>query len=167
MTIRRIRRAFYRRNIGPGFCSTAGLPTPVCILGRQEPCLALRAWSPACLCCAVGMQCDPRSLGNLLFQTSKLILELLFMKRTHDSLFSSPPCLEKGSPFPDFPSASIEFERSSASLIPSTSDPSAPSQLHPTRARALWADSARTGQSSSAVHSPNCISGGDHCCPCT
>lgn len=118
------------------------------------------------LCCAVGMQCDPRSLGNLLFQPSMLIHELLFVKNTRFPLFPTPLSLEKGPPLPDFPSASVESERSSASLTPSTSDPSAPSQLHPTRAKALWAHSARIGQSSSAVQSPAAAASGDHYCPC-
>lgn len=110
--------------------------------------------APACLCCAVGMQCDPRSLGNSPFASVSARLQVAFYEEVLGSQFPSPPCLRKGPPFPNCPSASLELERSSARLTPSTGDPSAPSQLHPTRAKALWAHDARIGQSSSAVQLP-------------
>lgn len=164
MTMRRIPRAFYRRNIGPGFRSTAGCQPRRALHEKSRA--WLRIWSPACLCCAVGMQCDPRSLGNSPFTSVSARLQVAFYEETLGSQFPSPLCLGKGPPFPDCPSASLEFKRSSARLTPSTGDPSAPSQLHPTRAKALWAHNARIGQSSSAVQLPAATnSGGDRYCP--
>lgn len=81
MTIRRIRRAFYRRNIGPGFRSTAGLLPPACILGTRTAVLGCAQWSPALPVLAAPLECSviPDLLENLLFQPSMLIRELLFL----------------------------------------------------------------------------------------
>lgn len=85
-------------------------------LGTSRAVLGCAYGALLCLCCAVGMQCDPRSLGNLLFQPSVLIHELLFVKKYSILLFPPPLCLEKGPHFPDFPTASLESERSSGKL---------------------------------------------------
>lgn len=87
-----------------------------------------------CLCLLRRWECSviPDLLENLLFQPSMLVHGLLFFCEEYSIfLFSPPLCLEKGPPFPDFPTASLESERRSGKLDRRRVTPQCPASFTP------------------------------------